>query len=233
MSQSTSLIDFPDVVECILSDIAGALTSRRSMPEPRRLSIARTVRAMVLGLFPGDVMQLMLAGQAVLFHALTIDAAGDLTRESEGPPNARAHSVVANLSRTMSKNLDAFVRSRAESGIDVAARTTGPVASPSDRADLDEAFEVPPRDGDADIACDAGRDDAGRAPAGNPSEDFAETAEAVPAERLPAEPMSQRLFAGDVVSETAAANMRAAPLNRQQRRKQEREQARLARRSPG
>jgi hypothetical protein len=115
MSQSLPLSELPDVVDSILNGIVEALTSNESMTEKRRESAARMIRTMVLGLFPADMMQLMAAGQAVLFHALTIDAARDLARDNAGDLKSKARSIVANLSRTMTRNLDALIRSQAQS----------------------------------------------------------------------------------------------------------------------
>jgi len=237
MNQPTSLIDLPELVDSVVREITDALTRHPSMAEPRRRSLARMVPAMVSGLFPGDVMQLMLAGQAVLFHALTIDAAGDVERESEATRNARARSGVVNLSRTMTRNLDTLVRSQASSAKDALTRATGPIASAPHAQDLGEALHLSPRDGDADDPVDPPvepetHDDAGHGPIGNPSEDTAEATEPVSVERIPAEAMSRQLFAGDTVPETPVAAPDAAPRNRQQRRRWEREQAKLARRSP-
>jgi hypothetical protein len=239
MSQPTSSIDLPDLVDSVVREITDALTRHRSMAEPRRRSLARMVPAMVLGLFPGDVMQLMLAGQAVLFHALTIDAAGDLERESEATRNARARSIVANLSRTMTRNLDTLVRSQASSAKDALTRATGPIASARRAQDLGEALPLSPRDVDADDPCDppvepAVHDDAEHSSVssiGHNSEGTAEADQAVSVERVPAEAMSRQLFTGDTVPETPVAVTHAAPLNRQQRRRWERGQAKLARRS--
>jgi hypothetical protein len=231
MSQTTSLIDLPDVVDSVVREIAGALTRHRST---QREAVSRTVRAMVLGLFPGDVMQLMLAGQAVLFHALTIDAAGDVERESEATRNARARSIVANLSRTMTRNLDALVRSRASSAKDALTRATGQAP---DRHDLGEALRLSPRDGDADDPCDppvepATHDGAEHGSVSPIGLGTAEATEPVSVERIPAEAMSRQLFTGGTVPVTPVAATPTAPLNRQQRRRREREQAKLARRSP-
>lgn len=110
MSQSTSLTDIPGVVDLVLNDIIEALTNRASMTQPRRDAIAHMVRAMVLGLCPQDVMQLMVAGKAVLFHALTIDAARDVPHDDAGSLKFRAQSAVAALGRTMTRNLEMLTR---------------------------------------------------------------------------------------------------------------------------
>jgi hypothetical protein len=123
MSQSLPLSDLPDVVDSILNGIVEALTSNESMTPPRRESAARMIRTMVLGLFPADVMQLMAAGQAVLFHALTIDAVRDVVRDNTGDLKSKARSIVANLSRTMTRNLEALIRSQARSAKDLPVPT--------------------------------------------------------------------------------------------------------------
>jgi hypothetical protein len=239
MSQPRSSIGLPGVVDSVVREITGALTRRRSMAEPRRRSVARMVSAMVPGLFPGDVMQLMLAGQAVLFHALTIDGAGAVEREGEARWNARNRSFAANLSRTMTGNLDALARSLASSAEDALTRGAGRAR---DRHDPGEALSLSTRDGDADGPCEPVVDVEGHDAAGggfvdlmgNPSEDFAEAVEADLAERILAEAMSRQPFAGDTVPETPAAAAYAAPVvNRQQRWRWEREQGKLARRTAG
>jgi len=106
MSQST----FSDLVDGVVNGVIEALANRESMTQARRDARAWIVREMVSGLHPGDVRQLMVASQAVLLQMLTIDAAGDDPTDTAATPRLRALSTVANLNRTMTKNLDVLSR---------------------------------------------------------------------------------------------------------------------------
>lgn len=107
---SQSLTDLPGVVEYVLNDIVEALTHRRQVSDARRDTVTRMIRGMVLGLCPRDVMQLMMAGKAVLFYALTIDAARDVPHDDVGSLKFRAQSAMAALGRTMTRSLEMLTR---------------------------------------------------------------------------------------------------------------------------
>jgi hypothetical protein len=124
MSQST----FPDLVDSVLNDIVEALTNRPEMTQSRRDAVAQMVRAMMMGLCPGDVMQLMVAGRAVLFHALTIDAVRDLPQDGAVTMKFRAQSVATALDRTTTKNLEMLTRLQARAAKESLARDGGRIA---------------------------------------------------------------------------------------------------------
>jgi hypothetical protein len=198
MNQSPLLLHFPEVVDDVLDRITEALTVRAS--PARREAVARNVRAMVLGLVPGNVMQLMLAGKAVLFHALTINAAGDLSHDDTGTLKLRAQSGVVNFSRTMTRYLDTLTRLQA-----------GP------------AKQLPPPAGKLGSWEQIVQDSETAEPGSEREAIRFQTAieEAIPdAPEAPAVP------------DTEGEPEPFQPLNRQQRRRAERERARLARRAP-
>jgi hypothetical protein len=210
MSQSLPLSDLPDVVDSILNRIVEALTSNESMTQKRRDATARMIRTMVLGLFPADMMQLMAAGQAVLFHALTIDAAGDLVSGNMGDLKSKARSVVANMSRTMTRNLDALTRSQAHRAKDLPV----PAAPERDHSKRDAKVSVK-------VEPELSQPAAGDV--------------AVTQAPITQAPISQAPISQTPISHTPETNNQPAPLrplNRQERRRAEREQARLARRKP-
>ena len=192
MSQSTFLLEHADLVEDVLHEISDALATRASMAAPRREAVARTVRAMLLGLCPENVMQLMLAGQAVLFHALTMDAVREAPHDEAGTLNVRAHTIPINLSQTVTRNLTMLIRSR------------GGSAKPSSPNSL-----TPP-----DIPIEA--------------EDQGWDAAA----RIEAEAMLSRLLTEEAACGTDDQAAQYQSLNREQRRRAERERVRLSRRRP-
>ena len=124
MSQST----FPDLVECVVNDVVEALTNRPEITQARRDVVTRMVRAMMMGLCPGDVMQLMVASKAVLFHALTIDAVRDLPHDGDGTMKFRAQSVATALDRTTTKNLEMLTRLQSRAAKEPLARDGGRIA---------------------------------------------------------------------------------------------------------
>jgi hypothetical protein len=110
MDHCTTEFGFPDLVQGVLEGIVEALTSRDSMPAAQKAARARSTAAMVLGLFPGSAMQLIVSGQVVLFHALTVEAARDVLHRNRGDQAFRALSATSLMGRTMSKNLDVLIR---------------------------------------------------------------------------------------------------------------------------
>jgi hypothetical protein len=126
MSQSTT---FSDLVDGVVNGIIEALTNRPSMTQARRDAQAWMVREMARGLCPVDVRQLMVASQSVLLHVLTIDAAGDEPLDSAATPRLRALSTVANLNRTMTKNLDVLGRLQAQTARALPAADERPLES--------------------------------------------------------------------------------------------------------
>jgi hypothetical protein len=198
MSQSTSLTDFPDLVDYVLNDIVEALTNRPTMTQSRRDAVATMVRTMVMGLCPRDVMQLMVAGKAVLFHALTIDAVRNLPDDDLGTLKLRAQSGVAGLDRTTTRNLEILTRLQARAAKESLARDGGRIApEPMTEARMETLLSGLFRD-----------------------ESTPEVPEPLNAIETPKPPVEDTRV-GPVV-----------PLNRQQRRRIEREQARLAPRMP-
>jgi hypothetical protein len=59
---------------------------------------------------PQDSVQLMLAGQAVLFNVLTVESAGDVLCGMAGPVKSRARSNVTAMGRIVSRHLDTLVK---------------------------------------------------------------------------------------------------------------------------
>jgi hypothetical protein len=100
----------PDLIRACLDGITGALSGRPSVPDDQRLAFADAVLRRILSFLPQDMVQLMLAGQAVLFSALTSDAACDILRGMADPMKTRARSQVNAMGRLVSKHLDTLIK---------------------------------------------------------------------------------------------------------------------------
>ena len=101
-----------DPVDVCLDDLAMALACRPGVPEERRDAVAHAVKKLVHSFLPQDTLQLMVAGQAVLFNALTADAVREIL---DGMPVAlrpRARSNAVAMGRIVAKHLDSLIRPR-------------------------------------------------------------------------------------------------------------------------
>jgi hypothetical protein len=100
----------PTLIGACLDDLTRVLADRPAVPENQRLSHANATRSLILSFQPQDTIQLLLAGQAVLFNALTADGARDVLggmAERSKPP---ARSGVTAMGRIVAKHIDTLVK---------------------------------------------------------------------------------------------------------------------------
>ena len=71
---------------------------------------ARAIMTLILSFLPLDAMQMMVAGQAVLFNALSADAAGDLMRGMTDARKPRTRADMIRMGLLTAKHLDTLIR---------------------------------------------------------------------------------------------------------------------------
>lgn len=113
LQPSPGALPNPMVIAACLDGIVHALSDRPGLPEAQRLASARAAMTLILSFFPRDAIQLMLAGQAVLFNALAADGARDLLRGMADTLKPRAQSNVINMARVTQKHLETLIRLQA------------------------------------------------------------------------------------------------------------------------
>ena len=100
-----------DVVSnAVLEGIVVAMSAHPTQTEARRQVKAQGARVFIMGLLPQNALQMMIAGQAALFHELIADAGHDVLAALSGPGKERARRSVNAMSRTLCKNLEMLVR---------------------------------------------------------------------------------------------------------------------------
>ena len=72
--------------------------------------IARGTMTVILAFMPSDTMQLMVAGQAVLFNALSANAAYDMNRGMKDGMKLRAQAQATAMGRLASKHIDTLIK---------------------------------------------------------------------------------------------------------------------------
>jgi hypothetical protein len=100
----------PVLIGACLDDLTRVLADRPAVPEDQRCSHAAAVRSLILSFQPRDTLQLLLAGQAVLFAALTIDGSGDVLDGAAASPDPRARSSVTAMGRIVAKHIDTLIK---------------------------------------------------------------------------------------------------------------------------
>ena len=80
----------PTPIGVCIDDLARVLSDRPCVPADRRDAHAGAVKRLINAFEPRDAVQLIAAGQAVLFNALIVDGAGDILRDEEAPARPRA-----------------------------------------------------------------------------------------------------------------------------------------------
>ena len=99
-----------DVANAVLEGIVVAMAAHPTQTEARRQVKTQGARAFIMGLLPQNALQMMIAGQAALFHELIADAGHDVLAAMSGPGKERARGSVNAMSRTLCKNLEMLVR---------------------------------------------------------------------------------------------------------------------------
>ena len=107
---SPETVGFNDVAQYVLGDIALAVAACEPL-EAARTARANGAMAAAMGLFPSDVGPMMVAGQAVMFHALTVRAARRMLTANTAESVAAERSVIS-LGRAFTTNLNALARMR-------------------------------------------------------------------------------------------------------------------------
>ena len=99
-----------DSFDTSLDDLALALAGGPEMPEEQRTAAAEAAKHLLRALAPQDSIQLMIAGQAVLFNALTIDAAREILNGLAVTLRIRARSNTTAMGRLVAKHLDTLIK---------------------------------------------------------------------------------------------------------------------------
>ncbi len=98
------------LIDGYLGDTIKTLSARPGLTEAGRPAQEEISRKMILALGPKDAKQLILAGQAVLFNALTASAAIDLQAVTDEKLKPRALSRVISLGRLAARAMDRLIR---------------------------------------------------------------------------------------------------------------------------
>src|SRR5258708_31518177 len=98
-----------NVVGACLDDLVHAVTCRLSGSEEQKHANEATM-TLIQSFMPHGVIQMMLAGQAVLFNALTADGARDILMGMTETMKPRARSGVVAMGRIVTKNLEMLAR---------------------------------------------------------------------------------------------------------------------------
>jgi hypothetical protein len=143
-SSTNGPLPAPILISACCDDIISALADRPGASEAARLAIARGSMSLILSFLPQDVLQMMLAGQAVLFNRLAADGARDVLRGMKDTLKLRAQTNVTNMGRLTAKHLDTLIRLQdRHAAPEVTATVEVELASPSAQG-ANEAPETQP-----------------------------------------------------------------------------------------
>ena len=84
----------------VITDMANAIAERPGETQEQRFIRAQTASSLILGFAPTDMVQLMLAGHAVMFHAVIADSVGHTLR---GEIDQVRRATRANMSRSTAR----------------------------------------------------------------------------------------------------------------------------------
>jgi hypothetical protein len=99
-----------DLVTPALGGIIHALSDRRGQTETDRRAKAEAATSLILSFLPRDAIEMMLAGQTVLFNELLADGARDALREEVDTMKPRSRASVVNMGRLVQGHLDRLER---------------------------------------------------------------------------------------------------------------------------
>ncbi|MSP01774.1 MAG: hypothetical protein EXR07_12110 [Acetobacteraceae bacterium] len=142
----------PALIGACLGDIVRALSERPCVPEDQRPAHARTIQSLILSFQPQDSLQLMIAGQMVLFQTLAADGALGLLRGTAEPVTPRMLTTLTAMGRLAAKHLDTLLRLQGRLPRAVRKRSDqevipDPPAAPDNEALAPaEALAAPPRE---------------------------------------------------------------------------------------
>ena len=117
-------ICFRGVLTFLVGEMAMAVSRRGGETKQRQFAGSQTA-AIVLDLRPCDIVDTMLAGHAVMFHAVTSDRAHDTLR---GDADAMRHGMRSNavaLNKAFIGNVDMTLRGRARQSTPLCEGTWG------------------------------------------------------------------------------------------------------------
>ncbi len=129
----------PTLISACLDDMVQALSDRGEPSEARRADNARAAMTVILSFLPGDVLQMMLAGQAAMFNALIADAGRDVLRGMADTLKLRAQANVTGMGRVLSKHLDTLIRLQ---GRLPSVRAKGKAAAAAKDTDVETGVEM-------------------------------------------------------------------------------------------
>jgi hypothetical protein len=124
-------LSFKALISQIVADMAKALCERPNETTDQRSVRIQAVTQMILGLLPRDVIEAMLAGHTVMFHALMTDSIHDtLQGQIDTMRRATRGNIVA-LNRAFHMNLEklAQYRRRPSQGAGEGSATTDATAA--------------------------------------------------------------------------------------------------------
>jgi hypothetical protein len=98
--------DVATIATPALAGIVRALSDRDDQTEAERLVKASSAVDVIMSFLPRDVIELTLAGQAVLFNELLADGAHDALRGMAGATKQRCHSTLVSMGRLVQGHLD-------------------------------------------------------------------------------------------------------------------------------
>ena len=101
------------VLNHIVADIAGAISERPGETAERRSFRAQIATQMIVALLPRDVLQAMLAGHAVMFHAVLTDSVHQTLRGEVDTMRRATRSNIVALNKCFHMNADRLERCQA------------------------------------------------------------------------------------------------------------------------
>jgi hypothetical protein len=102
----TQPFDINNLISPTLDSIVRAISERGRPPESIRLERGNAACVQILSFVPRDAVDLMLAGQSVLFNELLADAARDVLHGMEEERKVKAIATAINLGRLTQGHLD-------------------------------------------------------------------------------------------------------------------------------
>jgi len=100
----------PDVMLLALDSVLQALVADPRLSQAQREARARGTVGIVDSIQPENGLELMLAGQAILFNEMVADAARDTQVLEVGEPKMKARAAAVNLAKVFGKNVDQLIR---------------------------------------------------------------------------------------------------------------------------
>src|SRR4051812_2415894 len=110
--QPNARFGFKELLTHMVSDMARAVSERNGEGSEQKLARLEAATHMILGFFPRDVIEAMLAGHCVIFHELTVDSVRDTLRGEIDTMRAHTRSNIVALDKCFGNNLTRLERYR-------------------------------------------------------------------------------------------------------------------------